>query len=59
MRLVGSVLALTGALAACGDNTPPVGPPIEPADSMFVIAHFDDDMIFMEPSYSRRSGPAR
>jgi hypothetical protein len=36
-------------LVACGDNLPAVGPPLERADTMFIIAHFDDDMIFMQP----------
>jgi hypothetical protein len=38
------------ALAAvgCGDNlTDP--PAVEPAETLIVIAHFDDDMIFMQP----------
>jgi hypothetical protein len=48
MRAV-SAIALC-ALAGCGDNErPPVGPPLAEADSLFVIAHFDDDMIFMQP----------
>lgn len=40
-------LAITG----CGDNlSPPLdGPPLEHADSLFVVAHFDDDLIFMQP----------
>lgn len=37
------------ALAGCGDNLAAVGPPIAHADTLFVIAHFDDDMIFMQP----------
>jgi len=38
-------------VAACGDNLPgpPPGPELAPARTMFVIAHFDDDMIFMQP----------
>ena len=37
-------------LAGCGVDPPPLdGPPVVPAESLFVIAHFDDDMIFMQP----------
>ncbi len=36
-------------LAACGDNLPGPGPDIVPAHTMFLIAHYDDDMIFMQP----------
>jgi hypothetical protein len=38
-------------VAACGDNLPgpEPGPDLAPAQTMFVIAHFDDDMIFMQP----------
>ncbi len=35
--------------AACGDNIPGPGPDLAPADTLIVIAHFDDDMIFMQP----------
>jgi len=37
------------ATAACGDNLPGIGPPLAPADSLFIVAHLDDDMIFMQP----------
>jgi hypothetical protein len=37
------------ALAACGDNLPGEGPPLAQADTLIVVAHFDDDMIFMQP----------
>lgn len=39
------------AIAACGDNFPASldGPPLAPAASLFVSAHFDDDLIFMQP----------
>jgi len=38
-------------VAGCGDNlsSPKVGPPIEPSEQLFVNAHYDDDMIFMQP----------
>jgi len=39
----------TLVLAACGDNTPSIGPPIAPAETLFVVAHFDDEEIFMQP----------
>lgn len=50
MRTAAIVLGWSVA-AACGDNAPgpAVGPPLASADTMFVIAHFDDDMIFMQP----------
>jgi hypothetical protein len=48
--LARALVALLGlAAAACGDNDPGVGPPIAPAESLFVVAHLDDDMIFMQP----------
>jgi hypothetical protein len=49
----GGPAAVLGALIAaaalgCGDNlTDP--PALEPADTLLVVAHFDDDMIFMQP----------
>jgi hypothetical protein len=46
--MIRAVLAVA-AVAACGDNQPAVGPPIAHADTLVVIAHFDDDMIFMQP----------
>lgn len=42
------MLAAVGA-AACGDNTLAIGPPLAPADSLFIVAHLDDDLIFMQP----------
>jgi hypothetical protein len=41
------------ALSACGDNIPIEGPRVQPASTMFVAAHFDDDMIFMQPDLLR------
>jgi hypothetical protein len=47
------IACLIAGLAAsgCGDNVPGpgVGPQLEPAQTLIVIAHFDDDMIFMQP----------
>lgn len=39
------------AIAACGDDfsAPLDGPPLAPAGALFVSAHFDDDLIFMQP----------
>lgn len=37
------------ATAACGDNLPGIGSPLAPASSLFIVAHLDDDMIFMQP----------
>ena len=42
-------LLLLLALAACGDNVPGDGPELAQADTLIVVAHFDDDEIFMQP----------
>jgi hypothetical protein len=47
-------VATTALVAACGDNLMPdhgvpVGPPLAPADRLMIVAHLDDDMIFMQP----------
>ena len=34
----------------CGDNIAPIGPPLEHADTVFVVGHSDDDLIFMQPA---------
>lgn len=44
-RWIASLVVVTG----CGDNITPIGPPLERADTLFVVAHSDDDMIFMQP----------
>ncbi len=33
----------------CGDNTFPVGEPLAPSANLTIIAHQDDDLLFMEP----------
>lgn len=43
------VIVLVGALAGCGDNLPGAGPDLARAQSLFITAHRDDDMIFMQP----------
>jgi LmbE family N-acetylglucosaminyl deacetylase len=43
------LLAATLALWACGDNELDPGPPLAPADLLMIVAHPDDDMIFMQP----------
>jgi hypothetical protein len=49
------ILACTCSAAfACGDNTVPIGPPFAHGDTLFLAAHPDDDMIFMQPELSRR-----
>lgn len=52
-----AVLALAACAlvaAGCGDNLLIVdAPPLERATALFVIAHFDDDMIFMQPELLR------
>jgi len=35
--------------AACGDNLLPEGDPLEPAGDLTIIAHQDDDLVFMQP----------
>jgi len=51
--IVWLIASLSAGLAAlgCGDNLPGpgVGPELQPAQTLIVIAHFDDDMIFMQP----------
>jgi GlcNAc-PI de-N-acetylase len=47
-------VATTALVAACGanlmpDHGVPVGPPLAPADRLMIVAHLDDDMIFMQP----------
>jgi hypothetical protein len=51
-RIVVHTLPL--ALAACGDNIFPVGVPLTHSDALFLAAHEDDDMIFMQPELLRR-----
>jgi len=41
--------ALCAACGACGDNLSGNAPDVEPATALFVTAHLDDDMIFMQP----------
>jgi hypothetical protein len=38
------------SLSACGDNLVAVAPPLEHSDTLFLAAHFDDDIIFMQPA---------
>lgn len=38
--------------AACGDNSFPVGDPLAPATDLTIIAHQDDDLLFMQPDLS-------
>ncbi|HSD88316.1 MAG TPA: hypothetical protein VLB44_12400 [Kofleriaceae bacterium] len=48
---------ITGLIAACGcgDNLVlPVGPPLAHSDTLFLVAHPDDDMIFMQPELLTR-----
>jgi LmbE family N-acetylglucosaminyl deacetylase len=48
MRLqVSVVAALVGG--ACGDNSLPVGEPLAPAFHLTIVAHPDDDLLFMQP----------
>ncbi|HSD85973.1 MAG TPA: PIG-L family deacetylase, partial [Kofleriaceae bacterium] len=45
-RLV--LLALCG-MAACGDNLLATGDPLAPAGDLVIVAHQDDDLLFMQP----------
>ena len=49
----GCVTAMTCAallaLAACGDNHYPDGVPLAPASNLTIIAHEDDDLLFLQP----------
>ena len=36
-------------VAACGDNVHPVGDPLRPAAALTIVAHQDDDLLFMQP----------
>ena len=38
------------ALAGCGDNLSDEPLQLRPADTLVVVAHFDDDIIFMQPA---------
>src|SRR5512146_2542851 len=44
---------------ACGDNVVPVGPPLTHSDTLFLAAHEDDDMIFMQPELLRALGEGK
>lgn len=47
MRCRIAVLML--ALAACGQDSFPVGPPLPVAANLTIVAHQDDDLLFMQP----------
>jgi hypothetical protein len=44
-----SLIAILAVAAGCGDNVPGVGPDLAPAGRLFITAHRDDEMVFMEP----------
>jgi LmbE family N-acetylglucosaminyl deacetylase len=44
-----AALALSGLVAACGDNALPTGEALQPAAELIVVAHQDDDLLFMQP----------
>ncbi len=48
MRFRVSVVAALVA-SACGDNSLPVGEPLSSADHLTIVAHPDDDLLFMQP----------
>ena len=43
------VLAAVALLAACGDNALPDAAPLGPARDLAIVAHQDDDLLFMQP----------
>jgi LmbE family N-acetylglucosaminyl deacetylase len=43
-----AAIALVG-LAACGDNVLATGEPLAPAADLNIVAHQDDDLLFMQP----------
>src|SRR2546428_4254926 len=46
-RVLSSVVALTAA--ACGDDLHPDSAPIAQATDLTIVAHQDDDLLFMQP----------
>jgi LmbE family N-acetylglucosaminyl deacetylase len=42
-------LIVLAALVACGDNATPRGPALVPAHDLAIVAHQDDDLLFMQP----------
>ncbi len=42
-------LLLLAAAVACGDNEHPVGEALSPAATLAIVAHPDDDLLFMQP----------
>jgi hypothetical protein len=42
-------IVICACVSACGDNDVPVGAPRAHSDTLFLAAHEDDDMIFMQP----------
>ncbi len=48
MRLVVATLVVV-ACASCGDNAFPTGAPLRASDQLVVVAHQDDDHLFMQP----------
>ncbi len=45
----GLVGLLAASAAGCGDNLTEPPAPIEPADTLVIVAHFDDDVLFVQP----------
>ena len=54
-----SWLFVTLFACACGDNTVPIAPPLSHADTLFLVGHPDDEMIFSGPELAAalRTGP--
>src|SRR5436190_1415261 len=44
-----AVALLALGTAGCGDNVTEPPAPVEPADTLVIVAHFDDDILFMQP----------
>jgi len=54
------LVTLVVASAACGDDLYPPGPPLAIAENLTIVAHQDDDLLFMQPDLAdiadRRAG---
>ena len=49
MRSLVALGLMCAAATACGDNTLPDGPPLARSRAVTLLAHQDDDLIFMQP----------
>ncbi len=49
LRLLGLALVALVALPACGDNRMPIALSLAPSEDLVIVAHQDDDLLFMQP----------